>query len=134
MTLRQSGWEQGLCDYLISKRDSEFEYGIHDCAHFVAGAVDIMTGENPMREITRDYKTEIGSLRVLKSLGFDSVEAFVDSKFKETPVGYAQTGDIALFADCIGIVISSKAVFVSEVGYTFIDRCDWAKAWEVGRG
>ena len=134
MTARLSGWEQGLADYLISKRDLEFEYGIHDCAHFVAGAVEVMTGENPMSEITRDYKTEIGSLRVLKGLGFESVEEFVDSKFNEIPVGFAQTGDIALFEDCIGIVISTKAVFVSEVGYTFADRSEWAKSWEVGRG
>lgn len=134
MTGRLSGWEQGLADYLISKRDFEFEYGIHDCAHFVAGAVEVMTGENPMAEIARDYKTYIGSLRVLKGLGFDSVEAFVDSKFNEIPVGFAQTGDIALFMDCIGIVISTKAVFVSEVGYTFADRSEWVKSWEVGRG
>jgi hypothetical protein len=134
MTQRLSGWEQALADYLILKRDSEFEYGIHDCAHFVAGAVETMTGENPMSQINQDYENEFGSLRVLKRLGFDSVEGFVDSKFNEIPIGYAQTGDIALFEDCIGIVISTKAVFVSEVGYTFVDRCDWAKAWEVGRG
>jgi hypothetical protein len=131
---RKSNWEQELSDYLISKRDLPFQYGSHDCAHFVAGAVEAMTGENPMAEITDSYDSQIGSLRVLKGLGFDDVEQFTDSKFESTLVGFAQTGDIALYDGCLGIVISSKAVFVTEIGYTFVDRSEWLKAWEVGRG
>jgi hypothetical protein len=131
---RKSNWEQELSDYLISKRDLPFQYGSHDCAHFVAGAVEAITGENPMDEITDSYDSQIGSLRVLKGLGFDDVEQFTDSKFESTLVGFAQTGDIALYDGCLGIVISSKAVFVTEIGYTFVDRSEWLKAWEVGRG
>jgi len=131
---RKSTWEQELSDYLISKRDLPFQYGSHDCAHFVAGAVEAVTGENPMAEITDIYDSQIGSLRVLKGLGFDDVEQFTDSKFESTLVGFAQTGDIALYDGCLGIVISSKAVFVTEIGYTFVDRSEWLKAWEVGRG
>ena len=131
---RKSNWEQELSDYLISKRDLPFQYGSHDCAHFVAGAVEAITGENPMAEITDSYDSQIGSLRVLKGLGFDDVEQFTDSKFESTLVGFAQTGDIALYDGCLGIVISSKAVFVTEIGYTFVDRSEWLKAWEVGRG
>ena len=131
---RLSNWEQQLSDYLLSKKHEPFEYGKHDCAHFVAGAVEAVTGENPMSEITKDYKTQIGSLRVLKELGFDNVEQFTCSKFTSTPVGFAQTGDIALHDGSLGIVISSKAVFASEIGYTFVDRSEWSNAWEVGRG
>lgn len=131
---RKSNWEQELSDYLISKRDLPFQYGSHDCAHFVAGAVEAITGENPMAEITDSYDSQIGSLRVLKGLGFDDVEQFTDSKFTSTLVGFAQAGDIALYDGCLGIVISSKAVFVTEIGYTFVDRSEWLKAWEVGRG
>lgn len=134
MSQRHSNWEQCLSDYLISKRHEPFQYGKHDCAHFVAGAVEAITGENPMADITKDYKTEIGSLRVLKELGFDNVEQFTDSKFTSILVGFAQTGDIALHDGSLGIVISSKAVFASEIGYTFVDRSEWSNAWEVGRG
>ena len=134
MQQRHSDWEQRLSDYLISKRNEPFQYGKHDCAHFVAGAVEAITCENPMADITKDYKTEIGSLRVLKELGFDNVEQFTDSKFTSILVGFAQTGDIALHDGSLGIVISSKAVFASEIGYTFVDRSEWSNAWEVGRG
>ena len=131
---RISDWEQRLSDYLISKRHEPFQYGKHDCAHFVAGAVEAITGENPMADIAREYNSEISSLRVLKELGFDNVEQFTDSKFTSIPVGFAQTGDIALHDGSLGIVLGSKAVFASEIGYTFVDRSEWSNAWEVGRG
>ena len=131
---RLSDWEQRLSDYLISKRHEPFQYGKHDCAHFVAGAVEAITGENPMADIAREYNSEISSLRVLKELGFDNVEQFTDSKFTSILVAFAQTGDIALHDGSLGIVISSKAVFASEIGYTFVDRSEWSNAWEVGRG
>lgn len=134
MQQRHSDWEQRLSDYLLSKRHEPFQYGKHDCAHFVAGAVEAITGENPMSDIAREYNSEISSLRVLKELGFDNVEQFTDSKFTSTPVGFAQTGDIALHDGSLGIVLGSKAVFASEIGYTFVDRSEWLNAWEVGRG
>ena len=134
MSQRKSNWEQELSDYLISKRNLPFQYGSHDCAHFVAGAVEAITGENPMADITDSYDSQIGSLRVLKRLGFDDVEQFTDTKFTSILVGFAQAGDIVLYDGCLGIAISSKAVFVTEIGYTFVDRSEWLNAWEVGRG
>lgn len=134
MMVRKSDWEQQLSDYLIAKRELPFEYGKNDCACFVAGAIEAITGDDPMSEVSKDYDSEIGSLRVLKGLGYDSVEQFMDAKFNETPIGFAQTGDVALHDGCLGIVTGSKAVFVTEVGYTFVDRSEWSKAWEVGRG
>lgn len=130
---RKSNWEHKLSEYLISKREVPFEYGSHDCAHFVAGAVEAMTGENPMDDI-REYDSEIGSLRVLKELGFDSIEKFTDSKFPSIPVGFAQTGDIALHDGSLGIVLGGKAAFASEVGFVMVSRSEWESAWEVGRG
>lgn len=132
--VRKSDWDQQLSDYLINKRDLPFEYGKNDCACFVSGAIEAITGEDPMADVSKDYTTEIGSLRVLKGLGYDSVEEFMNARFKETPIGFAQTGDVVLHDGCLGVVISSKAVFVTEVGYTFVDRSEWSKAWEVGRG
>ena len=133
MSQRVSNWEQALSDYLTAQRKKTFEYGSFDCAHFVAGAVEAMTSENPMAEI-REYDSELGSLRVLKELGFDDLEQFMDSKFTSILIGYAQTGDIVLHDGSLGIVVGAKAVFATEIGYTFVDRSEWLNAWEVGRG
>lgn len=134
MTQRLSNWESNLSDYLISKRQDPFKYGVHDCANFVAGAVEAITGKNPMPKITKGYDSKIGSLRVIKSLGRDSLKQVVDDIFDPCLIGFAQTGDLAFYDGSLGVVIASKAVFATEIGYTFVDRSEWSGAWEVGRG
>lgn len=134
MNQRVSDWEQRLSDYLLSKRQEQFQYGKHDCAHFVAGAVEAITGENPMADIDRDYDTKIGSVRVIKSLGHTSLEQVLDNMFYPCSIGFAQTGDLAFHDGSVGIVIGAKAVFATEIGYTMIDRSEWTKSWGVGRG
>ena len=134
METRLSGWEQHLSDYLSSKRHEPFQYGKHDCCTFVSGAVEAITGENPMFGIGSDYDTKIGSLRVIKSLGHSSLEQVLDDMFYPCSIGFAQTGDLAFYDGSVGVVVGSKAVFASEIGYTLIERGEWTKAWGVGRG
>lgn len=134
MAHRLSGWEQSLSDYLASKRNEPFQYGKHDCAHFISGAVEAMTGKNPMAFIETKYNTKIGSLKVIKSLGHNSLEDVLDSIFYPCSIGFASTGDLAFYDGSVGIVIGSKAVFATEIGYTMIDRGEWTKTWSVGNG
>ena len=97
MDERLSSWEQNLSEYLSSKRHEPFQYGKHDCCTFVSGAVEAITGENPMADIDRDYDTKIGSVRVIKSLGYTSLEQVLDDMFYPCSIGFAQTGDLAFY-------------------------------------
>lgn len=128
---RLSTWEHQLIEYISSKRHQPFEYGINDCANFVGGAVQAMTGEDPMPEFRGQYDTEFGSLRVLKEIGEGDLEATVDAKFQEIDVGLAQRGDIAFFDGSIGVVMGSFAWFVSDDGLERVPRSMWDKAWSV---
>lgn len=133
MAERVPNWEQNLSDYLVSKRKEQFAYGSFDCAHFAAGSVEAITGQNPMESV-EDYDSLRTSITALKNAGAENLEAFIDARFDEAPIGHAQTGDLAFHDGSVGVVINSKAVFASEIGYTFVDRSEWAKAWSVGRG
>lgn len=133
MTRRISNWEQALSDYLASKRKDQFSYGSFDCANFVSGAVEAMTGENPMADVGK-YDSLLTSVKMLKSLGADNLEAFIDTRFEEVPIGFAQTGDLAFYDGSVGVVVNAKAVFATEIGYTMIDRSVLTKTWRVGRG
>lgn len=132
--MRLSNWEQRLSEYIASRRDSAFEYGVNDCAHFVADAVEAITGEDPMPELRGQYDSEFGSLRVMTEIGNGSLEATVDAKFPEVEIGHAQRGDIAFFDGSIGVVMGSFAWFVSDDGLERVPRSMWDKAWSVGRG
>lgn len=131
---RISTWEAALSEYIDSKRDAPFEYGVNDCCMFAAGAVLAMTGEDPMSEFRGKYRSLAGAVRALKEIGQGDLEATIDAKFPVVPVGVAQRGDLAYFDNSIGVIMGGWAWFVSDDGLERVPRSMWDKAWSVGRG
>ena len=127
---RVSDWESQLCDYIASKRDEPFAWGVNDCCTFSAGAVEALTGIDQMPEYRGQYTTALGSAR---ALGGKTLEEVLDGKFTEVPIGFAQRGDLVLMDDCVGVVAGDYAWFVSDVGLERVKRGLWDKAWKVGR-
>lgn len=129
--IRKTTWEEELSDYIASKRDEPFQYGVNDCCMFAAGAVEAMTGENPMEEFVGSYKTIAGSVRALKTIGEGTLEATIDGKFDEVEIGRAQRGDLAFFDGSVGVVLGGFAYFVTDEGLERISRDYWDKCWRV---
>lgn len=132
--MRLSNWDSRLADYIESKREIPFAYGSNDCAHFVAGAVEAVTGEDVFSDLRGTYDTEFGSLRIIKELGKSDLGEVIDSMFDEITISHAQRGDIAFFDGSIGVVMGSFAWFVSDDGLERVPRAMWDKAWSVGNG
>jgi hypothetical protein len=128
--MRLSDWEARLNDYISSKRGEAFAWGENDCCTFSAGAVEALTGVDPMTEYRGKYDTALGSAR---ALGGKTLEEVLDEKFPEAPIGFAQRGDLVLMDDCVGVVAGDYAWFVSDVGLERVKRGLWDKAWKVGR-
>lgn len=134
MQERLSTWEDRLSEYIASKRDEPFGYGINDCCTFVGGAVEAMTGTDAMAEFRGKYKTLASSVKALREIGCGDLESTIDSKFPVIPVSLAQRGDIAFYDGSLGVVMDGYAWFVSDDGLERIDRASWIKTWSVGRG
>lgn len=132
--MRLSDWEMQLSEYVLSKKNQPFEYGVNDCCLFAAGAVEVITGENPIPEFIGAYDSLKTSIKALKTLGSGTLEKTMDAKFTEIQIGYAQTGDLAFHDGSIGVIIDADALFVSDDGLVRISRDNWTKAWSVGRG
>jgi len=132
--MRISTWEEALSNYIITKRHEPFEYGVNDCCLFAAGAVEAITGEDPMSEFRGKYDSLKTSLKAIKDIGEGTLEATMDSKFPEVAIGHAQRGDLAFFNDSVGVVVGGFAYFVSDDGLERINRSFWGKCWSVGRG
>lgn len=130
---RLSDWEARLSDYLQERREMPFKYGSNDCAHFAAGAVQAITGEDVMADIN-SYTSKTGSLKAIKQADADSLEQVIDRKFTDLPIGFASTGDLAFYDGSVGVVLGGRAAFVSEDGFALIPRDQWTKAWGVARG
>ena len=129
--MRLSNWEHRLIEYISAKRHEPFAYGVNDCCYFISGAVEAMTGEDPMAEFRGKYDSEFGSLRALKEIGQGTLESTMDSKFQEIEIGNAKRGDIALFDGSVGVVMGSFAWFVSDDCLERVPRSMWDKAWSV---
>lgn len=132
--MRISTWEEALSNYIATKRHEPFDYGVNDCCLFAAGAVEAITGEDPMSEFRGKYDSLKGSIKALKDIGAGTLEATMDNKFPEVEIGHAQRGDLAFFNDSVGVVVGGFAYFVSDDGLERINRSFWDKCWGVGRG
>jgi hypothetical protein len=132
--MRIISWEEALVNYIAIKRNEPFEYGVNDCCLFAAGAVEAITGQDPMSEFRGQYDSLKTSLKVIKEIGAGTLEATMDGKFPEVEIGHAQRGDLAFFDDSIGVVMGGFAYFVSDDGLERVNRSLWDKCWGVGRG
>ena len=132
--IRHSTWEEALSNYLASKLHGPFAYGLNDCCMFAAGAVQAMTGVDPMAEFRGHYHDLKSSIKALKEIGAGDLEATIDGKFPAVAIGYAQRGDLAFFDGSLGVVAGSFAWFASDDGLERVPRSMWDKTWSVGRG
>jgi hypothetical protein len=132
--MRVAIWEEALSDYISSKRDEPFQYGVNDCCMFAAGAVEAMTGVDPMEEFKGTYSDLRGSIKALKEIGEGDLETTLDSKFEEVAISHAQRGDLAFFDESVGVIMGGFAYFVSDEGLERIPREMWEKCWSVDFG
>lgn len=133
---RISTWEQALADYLAKTHDLPHAWGQHDCMLDWAGAAKAMTGHDFARGHRGKYISKLTAYRYLKTLGFDSPEAMIDSLLPEKPVGFAQRGDVVLDRDGVpGICNGGEALFILPAddggGRILQPRSEWVKAWLV---
>jgi hypothetical protein len=132
--MRVAIWEEALSDYISNKRDEPFQYGVNDCCMFAAGAVEAMTGVDPMEEFKGTYSDLRGSIKALKEIGEGDLETTLDSKFEEVAISHAQRGDLAFFDESVGVIMGGFAYFVSDEGLERIPREMWEKCWSVDFG
>ena len=96
-----------LDKYISDCSKQEFEWGKLDCALFVSGWVEVLTGENPAKQSIGKYSTKIGANRHLVKI-YGSLQKAADDRYMRVPVKKRQKGDIALcdmdFGKTFGII------------------------------
>ena len=132
---RRHEWPELLADYIASRRASPFVWGTHDCCKFAAGAVEAITGENPMHDF--HYGNEIGALRLIAEAG--SLDALVTGVLGEPLPSVAQVkrGDVVL-ADLgngptVGVCLGAPAAYAAAAGGVLLLLAAGARmAWRIG--
>ncbi len=137
---RLPDWETRLAAYLEPLRLCAFAWGRHDCCTFSAGAVEAMTGIDPMPEFRGRYTTARGSVRALRRFGAGDLVRTLDGKFEPVAAPLAQRGDIVMSSGLLGICLGPFLVAVGREGeregLIRIERPIWdaPRAWRVQVG
>lgn len=115
--MRLPDWTNRLNQYVLSVRDREFGYGAFDCCTFAAGAVEAMTGTDPMPEFRGAYKSRQASAAALKAHGQGTLRKTLGEKLKEVPPAYGQRGDIGYVDGACGVILGRYALFIGQQGW-----------------
>ena len=134
--MRRSDWQNRLADAIEAAREMPFSWGTHDCATWAFDIRRDLTGGEDIAALWRGrYRTAIGAQRVMKRLGWDSLEA-AGRDLLGTPlpsVLQAGRGDLVLggINPAFGICVGAKVAFVAPDGLVFISLSDCLLAWRV---
>ena len=134
--MRVANWISRLAARLEAARDTPFVWGQHDCATWAFDLRrDLTGGEDVAARWRGRYRTQMGAARVLRRLGWPSLEAAGRDLLGDplpSPL-LAQRGDMVLGGEdpAFGICIGAQAAFVAQEGLVRLplDRCHLA--WRV---
>ena len=135
---RLSDWESRLSEYLFEFRErfATHEYGADDCCTFCGGAVEAMTGVDPMAEFHGSYDSIKSAKAALKKIGKGSLKKTLDAKFPACPIGKAKRGDLAFCTvadmESVGLIMGNWAWFLAEDDLIRLPISAWEGAWCVG--
>lgn len=134
---RKPDWDARLAAYLEPLRTRPFAWGEHDCCTFTAGAVEAMTGVDPIPEFRDRYTTAIGSARALRRYGAGTLAATLDGKFARISPPLAHRGDLIMSSGLLGLAWGAFLIAVGSdgdrEGLVRIERARWVDpiAWRV---
>lgn len=129
--MRIQNWPHALAEYVRARHDMPFEWGVHDCAHFAAGAVAAITDEYP--QFPR-YKTAHAALKLIAQKPLrDRAGEILGA---EIDVAMAQRGDVVMVIDSIngpslGVCFGENSIFTSRRGLNQIQTSQCWCAWRV---
>lgn len=129
---RLPDWRPRLVAYLEEVRARPFAYGSHDCALFVAGAVEAMTGT----DFAGNYRHQYDSLKSgLKLLSKGDHVAFLARLFEEIAPAFAQVGDIAVIGEigtpALGVFEGEFILVLRDEGIGRMPRAAATQAYRV---
>lgn len=130
--MRYPDWPVRLNEYIIAAEKREFELGVHDCCTFAAGAIEAITGEDPMPEFRNQYDDWQSAEDVLDEIGYDNLYKTLTKKFGSAVLGVkGQKGDLAFYEGSCGIVLGRYAMFLGENGYAYVSLRNLQRAFRI---
>ena len=111
--VRLPDWQTRLAAYFDENAGRPHQYGAFDCALFVAGAVEAMTGKDFGAPFRGKYRSAAGSIRALREFGAGDLPATLTAALGPPgPLAFGHRGDVCLYGETCGILAADHGVFV----------------------
>lgn len=133
---RSPGWERHLAEAIEAARERPFRWGRHDCATFAFDLRREIAGGHDVAALWRGrYTTARGAVRVMRRLGWPSLEAAGRDLLGEPlpSVHHAQRGDLVLTDTGLGfgVCLGAQAAGIAPSGLVLVPISACALAWRV---
>ena len=133
---RAPHWEHLLAAVIDTARTRPFIWGIHDCPTFAFETRMMLTGGEDIAALWRGrYTTALGGARVMRRLGWASLEAMGRALLGEprAAVLLAQRGDVVLGDSGLGfgICTGARAIGMTPEGLVTVPLTSCRLAWSV---
>lgn len=133
---RVENWERLLAAAIDKARTRPFAWGLHDCPTFAFETRRVLTGGEDTAALWRGrYTTALGGQRVMRRLGWSSIEAMGRSLLgaPRPAVLLAQRGDVVLADTGLGFGICTGAVAtgMTPAGLITVPLTACRLAWRV---
>lgn len=138
---RRQDWPTILASYLDQGASREFAWGSWDCCHAACGAVEAMTGINPLGSLQGSYGTQEQAELILGGHGLaERAENVLEELgFPQVHVLKAQRGDLVLVDlgedMALGVVDlrgTHAAIAAISGGVAYLKLSRAVMAWRVG--
>lgn len=133
--MRREDWRERLLEYVEQVRREPFEFGAMDCALFVAGCIEAMTGEDLAEPYRGKYATMDEGLALMRSTGYADYVEFFRHRYEAVPVAFARVGDVAILESdegpTLGVVGGPRIFLAGEAGLVTRPLTDAVEALRV---
>jgi hypothetical protein len=116
-----------------------FEWQVHDCGPGLAGrTVLALTGVDLCSQYAGDYHDLASAVRLVRSLGHETLGGLVGSMLPQIHPSHARLGDIAAIevksplGHALGVVNGERIYVLTEMGVGTRDLLDAAMCFKVG--
>jgi len=136
LTTRRPGWERRLVEAVEAAKGRPFSWGRHDCATFAFDLRRDIAGGYDVAALWRErYTTARGAVRVMRRLGWQSLEAAGRDLLGEPlpSVHLAQRGDLVLASTGLGfgVCLGARAAGIAPEGMVLVPLSSCALAWRI---
>lgn len=133
---RLPDWRPRLSAYLAEVCGQAFRPGLHDCALFVAGAVEAMTGVDAAAQWRGTYRSLEDGQQALLRAGFADHVELVAAYFPEVHPAQAAVGDLAVLPGAygraaLGVVQGASVYVLQPSGGALVNRLHIERAFRV---